>query len=54
MGTKGLRGILTLSGKDRSEVIHLDEFEILENSSLVVIIMFFKIRSICIIKLVLV
>lgn len=35
-------------------MIHLDEFDILENSSLVVIIIFFKVRSICIIKLVLV
>lgn len=53
-GTRGLRGILALSGKDRSEVIHFDEFDILENSSLVVIIMFFKVRSICVNKLVLV
>jgi len=36
-----------LSGKDRSEVIYLDEFDILENSSLVLIIVFFKVRNIC-------
>lgn len=41
MGRGGLRGILALSGKDRSEVIYLDEFDILENSILVVVIMFF-------------
>lgn len=42
-----LRGILALSGKDRSEVIYLDEFDILENSSLVVIMKFLKVRNIC-------
>lgn len=46
-----LRGILTLSGKDRSEVIDWNNFSIPENSSLAIILMFLKIRNICAINL---
>lgn len=39
--------MLFLSGKSRSEVIYLGEFNILENSRLVITVMFLKVKNIC-------